>query len=149
MKSSSTELYQLLTTANCSLRTSLLGGSHGKHHLLLSRIVSGLFTDPLSNNRRPIVARVGSRGNVFIESLPSNRSIHTICYVLFYHGSLKVIIRVTRTLQLGVSLKLEFRIVNPKIWNVKSNWCYFFHWLCSPLGHWPMIFSVSWSFYRR
>jgi hypothetical protein len=34
-----------------------------------------VFTDPLPNNRRPIVAGAGFRGNVFSESLPSNGSI--------------------------------------------------------------------------
>jgi hypothetical protein len=43
--------------------------------LILSRIVLGVFTDPLPSNRRPIVPCVGSRGNVFTESLPSNGSI--------------------------------------------------------------------------
>jgi hypothetical protein len=38
-------------------------------------IVLGVFTDPLPSNRRPIVGRVGSRGNVFTESLSSNGSI--------------------------------------------------------------------------
>jgi hypothetical protein len=59
------------------------GGPLGEHRLLLSRIVSGVFTDPLPNNRHPNVGRVGSRGNVFTESLPSNGSIrHNIvtCY---------------------------------------------------------------------
>jgi hypothetical protein len=32
----------------------------------------GMFTDPLPSNRSPTVERVGSRGNVFTESLPSN-----------------------------------------------------------------------------
>jgi hypothetical protein len=31
-----------------------------------------VFTDPLPSNIRPIIARVGSIGNVFTESLPSN-----------------------------------------------------------------------------
>jgi hypothetical protein len=34
-----------------------------------------LFTDPLPNNGRPVVVRVRSRGSVFTESLPSNRSV--------------------------------------------------------------------------
>jgi hypothetical protein len=42
----------------------------------LSRIVLGVFTDPLLSNTRPIGARIGSRGNVFTESLPSNGYIH-------------------------------------------------------------------------
>jgi hypothetical protein len=74
MNSSSAELSQLLTTG-CSLETSryvVSGGPHEEHRLLLSRIVLGVFSDPLPSNRRPIVARVGSRGNVFTESLPSN-----------------------------------------------------------------------------
>jgi hypothetical protein len=50
-------------------------GSHGKHRLLLYLIILSVFTDPSSSNRRPIVARVGSRGSVFTESLPSNGSI--------------------------------------------------------------------------
>jgi hypothetical protein len=41
-----------------------------------SYIVVGVFTDPLHSNRRP-VARVGSRGNVFTESLPSSGSIRS------------------------------------------------------------------------
>jgi hypothetical protein len=44
-----------------------------------------MFTDPLPCNRRPIVARVVSRGDVFIESLPSNMSQ--------YHDSVYVVIR--------------------------------------------------------
>jgi hypothetical protein len=35
----------------------------------------GMFTAPLPSNRRPIAARVGSRRNVFTESLPSNGPI--------------------------------------------------------------------------
>jgi hypothetical protein len=35
----------------------------------------GSFTDPLPRNGRPIVARVRFLGNVFTESLPSNKSI--------------------------------------------------------------------------
>jgi hypothetical protein len=34
-----------------------------------------MFTDPLPSNIRPIFARVGSRRNVFTESLPSSGSI--------------------------------------------------------------------------
>jgi hypothetical protein len=34
-----------------------------------------VFTNQLPRNRRPIVARVGSRGNVFTGSLPSNGSV--------------------------------------------------------------------------
>jgi hypothetical protein len=41
----------------------------------LSRTVLGVFTDPLPINRLPIVASVGSRGNMFTESLPSNESV--------------------------------------------------------------------------
>jgi hypothetical protein len=49
-----------------------LGGPHGKHYFLLSRIVLGVFIDPLPSNRRHMVARVGSRWNVFTESSTSN-----------------------------------------------------------------------------
>jgi hypothetical protein len=42
---------------------------------LLSRIVLGVFSEPLPSNRRLIVAHFGSRGNVFTESLPSNGSV--------------------------------------------------------------------------
>jgi hypothetical protein len=35
-----------------------------------------MFTGPLPSNRSPTVANVGSRGNVFTKSLPSNGSIH-------------------------------------------------------------------------
>jgi hypothetical protein len=43
----------------------------------------GVFTDPLPSNRHPIAAHVGSRGDVFTESLPSNWSIrHNINIVL-------------------------------------------------------------------
>jgi hypothetical protein len=48
-----------------------------KNLLLLSRIVLGVFIDPLPSNRRPIIARVGSRVNVFTEPLPS---IESICH---------------------------------------------------------------------
>jgi hypothetical protein len=58
-------------------------GPHGKHRLLLSRIVLGMFPDPMPSNRRPIVASIGSRGNVFTESLPRNESIrHNIRFGL-------------------------------------------------------------------
>jgi hypothetical protein len=41
------------------------------------------FTDPLPSGGCPIVARVGSRGNVFTESLPSNGSMRqSIIYYL-------------------------------------------------------------------
>jgi hypothetical protein len=46
-----------------------LHGSRRKHSLYCWR---GVFTAPVPNNRRPIVARFGSRGNVFTESLSSN-----------------------------------------------------------------------------
>jgi hypothetical protein len=52
-----------------------LHGPRGKQRLLLSRIVSGVFTDPLPSNGRSIVVPVDSRGNVFAESLPNNGSI--------------------------------------------------------------------------
>jgi hypothetical protein len=46
-------------------------------------IVLSVFTDLLPSNRRPIVARVGSRKNIFTESLPSNGSIrHNIIYYI-------------------------------------------------------------------
>jgi hypothetical protein len=68
-----------LTTTNCSHGTSryiALGRTHGKHHLLLSHIVLGMFTDLLPSSRHPIVAHVGSCRDVFTESLPSSGSIH-------------------------------------------------------------------------
>jgi hypothetical protein len=77
MNSSSTEFSQLLTTINCSHGTShyiASGRTPWKHRLLLSRNVLDVFTDPLPSNRHPIVARVGSRGKVFAEPLPSNGS---------------------------------------------------------------------------
>jgi hypothetical protein len=46
-----------------------LHGPHRKHSLYCS---SGVFTEPLPTNRRPIVASVCLRGNVFTESLPNN-----------------------------------------------------------------------------
>jgi hypothetical protein len=49
--------------------------NHGKHRLLLARIVLGVSADPLPSNRRPIAAHVGSLGKVFTESFPSNGSI--------------------------------------------------------------------------
>jgi hypothetical protein len=52
------------------------GRTPRKTRLLSSRIVLSVFTDPLSSNRRPLVARVGSHGNVFTESLPSNGSLY-------------------------------------------------------------------------
>jgi hypothetical protein len=79
VNSSSTELCPLLTT-NCSLEPLVIepqGKPHGKHRLLLSCIVLGFFTDPLLSNRRLIVTRVGSRTNVFTESLPTNV---TLCH---------------------------------------------------------------------
>jgi hypothetical protein len=84
MNSSSTELSRLLTTTNCSLRTSRHIASGRTPRKTLSSIVHsvlGVFIDPLPSNRRPIVARVGSRGNVFTESLPSNGSVrHNTLY---------------------------------------------------------------------
>jgi hypothetical protein len=50
-------------------------------------VVLDMFPNPLPSNRRPIVLRVGSHGNVFNESLPSNASIrHNIvaCHVTIY-----------------------------------------------------------------
>jgi hypothetical protein len=84
--SSSTELSQLLTTAALLELLVILpwDGPLGKYRLLLSRIVLGVFTDPLPGNRRSIIARIGSRGNVFTESLPSNgyprHNIHSLSY---------------------------------------------------------------------
>jgi hypothetical protein len=49
---------------------------NGKHHLLLSRIVLGVFNDLLHRNIRPIIVSVGSCENVFTESLPSSGSVH-------------------------------------------------------------------------
>jgi hypothetical protein len=80
------EISELLTS-NCSLGSSRYiasGRTHGKHCLLLSRIILGVFTDPLPSNRRPTVTRVGSSGNVFTESLPSNGSIRHINLYFFY-----------------------------------------------------------------
>jgi hypothetical protein len=51
------------------------GGPHGKYSLMLSSIVLSVFTDPLPSNRRPIVKRLGSRGNVFTDSFSSNGSV--------------------------------------------------------------------------
>jgi hypothetical protein len=45
----------------------------------MSCIVLGVFTDPLPSNKRPIVARVGSRGDVFTESLPRMAYTSIIC----------------------------------------------------------------------
>jgi hypothetical protein len=76
-------LLQLKTT-DCSLGTSRCiasGGTHGKHRLQLSRIVLGVFIVPLPTSKRPIVARVGSRGNVFTKSLPSNGFIRYSIYI--------------------------------------------------------------------
>jgi hypothetical protein len=78
MNSSSTELFQLLTTTKCfrgASRYIALGGPHGKHHVVLSCIVICMFTDPLPTSRHPIVSHVGSHGNVFIKLLPSNGSV--------------------------------------------------------------------------
>jgi hypothetical protein len=61
-------------------------GWRRKHNL--SIVEKALFTYPLPTNRCPIVARVGSRCNVYTESLPSNGSIRhsiisqLICIVL-------------------------------------------------------------------
>jgi hypothetical protein len=65
---------RLNSNSNC-VSSSASRRTHGKHRLLLSRIVLGVFTDPLPSNRRPIFALVGSCGNVFTESLPSSGSI--------------------------------------------------------------------------
>jgi hypothetical protein len=40
-----------------------------ENSLLLSRIILGMFTDPLPSNGRRVAARVCSRGNVFTESI--------------------------------------------------------------------------------
>jgi hypothetical protein len=57
---------------------------------MLPRIVFGMFNDPLSSNSRPIVGRVGSRGNMFTESLPSNGSIRHNIKKTFKEIGLKV-----------------------------------------------------------
>jgi hypothetical protein len=77
MNYSSNELSQILPTHYSIGTTHYITSERlpRKHRLLLSRIILGVFTDPLPSNRRPIVARVGSRRNVFTESLPSNGSI--------------------------------------------------------------------------
>jgi hypothetical protein len=59
------------------------GWPQGKHRLLLSCIVLGVFTDPLPSNKRPIFARVGSHWKMFTEPLPSNGSIsYNIFHIL-------------------------------------------------------------------
>jgi hypothetical protein len=53
-------------------------------------MLEGVFTAPLPSNRRPVVARVGSRGNMFTESLPSNGSIRNNIIHLSSHKMYKV-----------------------------------------------------------
>jgi hypothetical protein len=60
----------------------------------------GVFTSSLPSNRRRIVARFGSRGNVFKESLPSNGYIHT------RHNKLPII-NITRVLREVTSVYLR------------------------------------------
>jgi hypothetical protein len=48
----------------------------GRKHSLYC--LGGVFTEPLPTNGRPIVAGVGSRGNVFTESLTSKGLYVTI-----------------------------------------------------------------------
>jgi hypothetical protein len=115
MNTSSTELSQLLTT-NRSLGTSRYiasGRTTRKTRLLLFLILLGVFPDPLPSNKRPIVAQVGSRGNVFTESLPSNGSIrHNILSVQEIesrfpgHTSLNVTTILTKLFLLMVSVTL-------------------------------------------
>jgi hypothetical protein len=78
-----------LDSTLCCFGTSCyiaLGRTPRKQRLQLSRIVLGLFTNPLPSNSRPIVARVGFRGNVLTESLPSNGFIrHIIIFRTLYN----------------------------------------------------------------
>jgi hypothetical protein len=55
----------LLLSASEFFLITILHRPRRKHRLLFSRIVLGVFTDPLSSNRRPIVACFGSSGNVY------------------------------------------------------------------------------------
>jgi hypothetical protein len=80
MNSSSTELYQLLTTG--TFRYVLSGRIQRKKNLLSSRIILGVLTDPLPSNKRSMVALIGSCWNVFSESLPSNGSIQHSIFIL-------------------------------------------------------------------
>jgi hypothetical protein len=59
-----------------------LGRPHRKHGLILSPIVLGVYTDPLSSNRPPIIAGVGFRGNVFTEPFPSNGSMRRNIFII-------------------------------------------------------------------
>jgi hypothetical protein len=88
---STTVLYfQLL----CSVEfffISTLHGPHGKHRLLLTRIVLGVFTTPLHSNGRGadhtednLLLRRVCRGHVFTESLPSSGYPRHSTYALTY-----------------------------------------------------------------
>jgi hypothetical protein len=82
MNSSSTELSQLITTNSNDLPCPFMTPWHeprSKTQPLYC--LGGLLTDPLPSNGRPIVAHVGSSGNVFTESLPSN-SLYVYSYRL-------------------------------------------------------------------
>jgi hypothetical protein len=71
------------TTSVLYFRTLLiitLHGPRGKHSLYCWR---GLFTAALPSNRLPTVARVGSRGNVFTESLINNGYTRTFLNFIF------------------------------------------------------------------
>jgi hypothetical protein len=84
------KLTQFLITTNSMLQLPVselffitaLHGPRRKQNILLG----GVFTVPLPSTGRPIVARVGFRGNLFTETLPSNvctrHNIFHCCHLL-------------------------------------------------------------------
>jgi hypothetical protein len=57
----------------------------------------GVFTAPLPSNIRPTVDRIGSRGNVFTESLPSNGHTRHNIYREFNFVDQITVLRITAT----------------------------------------------------
>jgi hypothetical protein len=94
-------------------------GPHEKHPLILRRIVLGVFIDPLPSNKRSIVASVGSRGNVFTESLSSNGSIrHNTKPAVTSSDSPR-----TDTCRTRTTTHVAITALAPHIvWNVLHNW---------------------------
>jgi hypothetical protein len=76
-------LSTIFYTAEYILITTL-HGPYGKHCPYCYGVV---FTDPLSRNGHPTLWRIGSRRNVFTQSLPSSGNTrHNIIRVTTIHG---------------------------------------------------------------
>jgi hypothetical protein len=130
MNSSSTELSQLWQlTALLKLLVMLpQGRPHGKHHLLLSCIVLGMFTDPLPSNRHLIAACVGSCRNAFTESLPSNGSIrHNIILAAEVRMGTQSVVITTEKQPFGRKERISFYLYLSSWFKCRGVWL--FQWL--------------------